>query len=170
MGKKFTELPAAGELTGQEIIAAVQNSVSRQTTIDDVKEFVNGGMIDYIVERGTITASSYTWEYEKWASGRYVCTRNSNGTGVALSVAENGIRRNQLADATWSIPSHFVASKGITFASANMVGAQAPVVWATVYRVNLTNSTVSIAMMAGTSTNITLSAYNLYVRLEGWWQ
>lgn len=41
--KKFTQLPAAAALTGAEIIAAVQDGVSVQTTTQDIADLGGGG-------------------------------------------------------------------------------------------------------------------------------
>lgn len=41
--KKFTQLPAAGALTGTEIVAVVQSGVSKQTTAQAIANLGGGG-------------------------------------------------------------------------------------------------------------------------------
>lgn len=64
--KKFTELPAADALTGVEIVAVVQDGVSKQTTAQDIADLApggGGGGVDSVAPStagGTITLNFQT--------------------------------------------------------------------------------------------------------------
>lgn len=164
MGKKFTELPAAGALTGQEIIAAVQNSVSRKTTVDDIKAFVNGGIIDYITERGTLTVANKPWQYEKWHSGKYVLRTNDSRTGDAFTIQEGSVYRCNTIN--WAFPTDMTA---LTYANVSVASPATPMLWPTIYSVNISNGAVYFAAFRPTSGTV-YSTYTFYVELVGKWK
>jgi hypothetical protein len=52
--KKFTQLPVAGTLAGDEIVAIVQDGVSKQSTAQDIADLGSGGVEHW---RGSYDAS-----------------------------------------------------------------------------------------------------------------
>jgi len=62
MAKKFTQLTAAGALTGSEIVAVVQGGVSKQTTTQAVADLGTGSSLielwDFAAEGGYPTNPS----------------------------------------------------------------------------------------------------------------
>lgn len=105
MAKKFSELPSASALTGTEIVALVQDGVSKRTTSQDIADltqtFFRGKYIslaaleaaiptgedgDYaIVDAGSGTdASQYIWDADEgWVQ--------SSGVGTVVSITGDGV-------------------------------------------------------------------------------
>lgn len=87
--KKFTQLPAADTLTGSEIIAVVQDGVSKQSTTQDVADLGGGGG-GFEHWRGAYDASGDTYPAAGTGSGAAGAIRAGDHYYLSVGGTLNG--------------------------------------------------------------------------------